>query len=143
MSDIFHDFPIKAPAGRIFQGVSTPEGLDCWWTKTSSGQPSLGAAYNLRFGPKYEWRAIVTKFTPDAEFELQFDRADPDWLGTRVGWLLEPRDSSTWVRFHHTGWPVANEHYRISCNCWALYLRLLRRYVEHGEFVPYENRLDA
>jgi hypothetical protein len=70
-------------------------------------------------------------------------RADADWLGTRVGVELEPRDGATWVRFHHTGWPEPNEHYRISCNCWAMYLRVLRRSLEHGESVPYEARLDV
>jgi hypothetical protein len=26
---------------------------------------------------------------------------------------------------------------------WAMYLRLARRYLEHGEFVPYEKRLEV
>jgi hypothetical protein len=69
--------------------------------------------------------------------------ADDDWMATRVGFRLEGRKSGTWVGFYHTGWPSANEHYRVSCNCWALYLRILRRYLEHGESVPYEKRLDV
>lgn len=32
---------------------------------------------------------------------------------------------------------------RISCNCWALYLRILRRWLEHGEAVPYDKRLET
>ena len=43
----------------------------------------------------------------------------------------------------HLGWPEANAHYRTSCHCWALYLRVLRRYLENGESVPYEVRLDV
>ena len=35
------------------------------------------------------------------------------------------------------------EFYRVSCNCWAMYLRILRRYLEHGEIVPYDVRLDV
>jgi hypothetical protein len=69
--------------------------------------------------------------------------ADADWNGTRVGFRLEDKAGTTWVRFYHRGWPSPNEHYRVSCHCWALYLRLLRRDLEHGEFVPYESRLDA
>ena len=38
---------------------------------------------------------------------------------------------------------MANEHWRISCYCWAMYLRLIRRYLEYGETIPYESRLDA
>jgi hypothetical protein len=36
-----------------------------------------------------------------------------------------------------------SEHYRISCYCWAMYLRILKRYLEHGEQVPYAKRLDV
>ena len=143
MADIFHDFPINAPSDRVFRALSTPEGLDTWWTKQSAGRPQVGAEYELGFGPGYDWRAKVTRCVPNTEFEVQFVHADSDWTGTRVGVRLEPRKSRTWVRFYHTGWPSPNEHYRISCNCWALYLRILRRSLEHGESVAYEDRLDA
>ena len=70
-------------------------------------------------------------------------QADEDWTGTLVGFRLERRNEKTWVQFHHTDWPSDNEHYRVSCHCWAMYLRILRRYLEHGERVPYEKRLDV
>ena len=79
MADILYDFSINASPDRVFRAVSTPEGLDRWWTRRSSG-------------------------------------------------------------FSHTGWPSANEHFRVSSYCWAMYLRVLRRYLEHGEVVPYEQR---
>jgi len=141
MADIFHDFPIQAPLELVFRAVSTPEGLDTWWTRRSAGSPHEGAEYELGFGPDYEWRARVSRLVPESEIELEMVRADGDWLGTRVGLRLEPGDGVTWVRFHHTGWPSVNEHYRITCHCWAMYLRVLRRSLEHGEAVPYEDRL--
>ena len=39
MADIFHHLRIKAPLGHVLQAVSSPEGLDTWWTKGSSGEP--------------------------------------------------------------------------------------------------------
>jgi uncharacterized protein YndB with AHSA1/START domain len=143
MADIFQDFPIKAFPDRVYQAVSTPGGLDRWWTKRSAGEPTEGTQYELWFGPQYDWRAKVTRCVENREFELQLVAADADWLGSRVGFRLEDRGGTTWVQFYHTGWPSPNEHYRVSCHCWALYLRLLRRHLEHGEFVPYEGRLDA
>jgi len=143
MPDIFHDFPIKAPIDRVFRAVSTPEGLDTWWTKRSAGTAQEGTEYELWFAPEYDWRAKVTRCVPDSEFEVEMTTADSDWTGSKVGFRLEPRDTFTWVRFHHTGWPTPNEHYRISNNCWAMYLRILRRSLEHGESVPYEDRLDV
>ena len=143
MPDILHALPINAPIGRVFAAVSTPEGLDSWWTQRSAGTPRIGAEYTLWFGPRYDWRARVTCVETDAAFELEMVGADEDWIGTRVGIRLRPRDGLTWVEFAHTRWPSSNEHYRISCTCWAMYLRILRRSLEHGERVPYEARLDV
>jgi len=143
VADILQDLPIGATADRVFQAVSSPGGLDRWWTKRASGTPAEGAEYDLLFGPEYRWRARVTRCVPRAEFELELVHADADWMGTRVGFDLESRGVQTWARFHHVGWLSPNEHYRISCHCWAMYLRILRRYLEHGESVPYETRLDV
>lgn len=143
MPDILHDFPIEVAPSRVFHAVSAPADLDQWWTVKSVGEPRLGAEYELWFGPQYDWRAKVTRCVPGAEFELELTRADKEWLGTKVGFRLQGRGGATQVRFHHTGWPDETEHYRVSCYCWAMYLRVLRRYLEHGERVPYERRLDA
>lgn len=143
MADIYHDFPIKAPPERVYEAVTSPAGLDAWWTKRSAGEPSEGTEYELWFGPEYDWRARVTRAAAPSDFELQLTRADPDWLATRVGFHLERSGDATLVRFSHTGWPTPNEHWRISCYCWAMYLRILRRHIENGEMVPYEQRLDV
>jgi uncharacterized protein YndB with AHSA1/START domain len=143
MNDILHDFPIQASAQEVFQAVSTPEGLDAWWTLRSSGEPVLSADYSLYFGPEYDWQAVVTRCTSDVEFELQLTQSMPDWQGTRVGFLLQEEGGITQVRFHHLGWPAASDHFRTSSFCWAMYLRLLKRYVECGEIVPYDRRLDV
>ena len=143
MPDILQDLPIKADAERVFEAISTPEGLDRWWTLHSAGKPVDGAEYELWFDSDHDWRARVTSIVKPSQFELEIISADQDWLGTRVGFQLESKDGTTRLRFHHTGWPQANEHYRISCHCWAMYLRILRRYLEHNEVVPYEERLEV
>jgi len=143
MPDILQDFAIKADAGLVFAAVSSPEGLDRWWTETCSGQAEPGASFELGFGPGYQWRAEVTRCSPPAQFELTLRQADADWTGTRVGFELSPVPGGTRVRFYHCGWPIENDHFRVSCHCWALYLRLLRRYLEHGETVPYAARLEV
>jgi uncharacterized protein YndB with AHSA1/START domain len=143
MPDILHDFPIFAPPQKVFDGVSTGPGLAQWWTERSAGTPKRGAEYSLWFGPKFEWVGKVTQCIPLQRFELEITRADADWTGTKVGFELSPAERGTQVRFHHTGWPHLNEHYRVSCYCWAMYLRILKRYLEHGETVPYAKRLDV
>jgi len=60
MSDIIHYFPIKASLQKIFEMISTPSGLDIWWTKSSSGECEENGQYELGFGPGYDWKAQVS-----------------------------------------------------------------------------------
>ncbi len=143
MLSILHDFPIKAPASRVFDCMTTPGGLDQWWTLYSSGQPTLGAEYSLGFGPEYDWEARVTRWVRNKEFELELIEAMDDWMGTRVGFNLVAAGDHTQVSFWHSGWKEASHHFRTSSFCWAMYLRILKRYLESGETVPYEERLAA
>ena len=143
MSDILHDFPIRASLREVFDAVSLPHQLDQWWTQRCRGTPGPGADYELWFGPEYDWRAIIETFDPPAALEYRMTRADPEWLGTRIGFHLQQSGETTQIRFRHTGWSQESEHFRISTFCWAMYLRILRRYLEHGEQVPYELRLDV
>ena len=143
MADIFHNLIVNAKPEPVFRAISTPEGLNKWWTLTCSGAPQEGGEYNLGFGPGYDWRAEVSRCTPDSEFELIFTEADTDWQGSRLKFVLKGQEDKTEVFFKHEGWPEDNEHYRISCFCWAMYLRLMKRFVEFGEVVPYNSRLDV
>jgi uncharacterized protein YndB with AHSA1/START domain len=142
---LFHNFLVKARPERIFEAVSTPAGLDAWWTKTSQGSAAAGAEYLLNFGPGYDWKAVVTRCAPPHEFELQLTSANGNevWQGTRVGFVIQPGEKHTGVHFHHAAWPDDVENFRVSNYCWAMYLRIMKRHVEHGEFVPFENRLDV
>ncbi|MFN8582035.1 MAG: SRPBCC domain-containing protein [Gemmatimonadaceae bacterium] len=141
MPDILQDLPISAPPNKVWESITAPAGLDAWWTLTSAGEPTIGSEYTLDFGPEYVWRARVTQSERERVFELEMTRSDRDWDGTRVRFLLQPKNGGTWLQFQHVGWPDANEHYRVTCHCWAMYLRVLRRHLEHGEFVPYDQRL--
>jgi uncharacterized protein YndB with AHSA1/START domain len=143
MADILQDFRIRASPARVFEAVSKPELLDEWWTLRSTGRPATGTTYELDFGPRDQWRAVVEKSVPGVAFELRLTDADADWMGTRVGFELSPAGPGTQVRFYHRGWSDAGEHYCTSCHCWAMYLRILRRHLEHGESVPYDQRLDV
>jgi uncharacterized protein YndB with AHSA1/START domain len=141
--DIFHELPIAVEAERVYRAVSTPTGLDQWWTKRSSGRAQLGAQFDLWFGPEYQWQAQVTECVPGEIFEIEMTTATRDWLHTRVGFELVSGESRTQLQFHHTGWQERNEHFRVSSYCWAMYLRVLKRWLEHGEVVEYERRLDV
>ena len=143
MPDILHRFQVAAPVSRVFAMFSDPAGLDEWWTLKADGTAEAGAIYRFGFGPGCEWQGLLTACDPDRWIEWEILDADDDWTGTRVGARFTPRDERTTVDFYNSGWRHANEHFRTSSCCWANYLRVLRRFVEHGERVPYARRDDV
>jgi len=143
MPDIYHLFPVHAPVASVYDAVSTPAGLISWWAVTCSGVPVTDGVYEFGFGPEYQWKVRVTRCEKDAAIEWEFVTAMDDWMGTRVGFELRDAGEGTEVAFHHTGWAEATPHFRTSSFCWAMYLRLLKRFVEFGEVVTYEDRLES
>ena len=139
---IVHILQIKGTPEQVFEMVSTPAGLDQWWTKGSKGRPELGSLYKLDFGSVL-WQAQVSHMVAPQEFEFTMTRCDPDWMDTTISFKIARTNDSTTVTFEHSGWPLANQHFHGSNYCWAMYLRILKRFVEHGEQVPYEERLNV
>ena len=141
MPGIFHNLTINAPAKDVFNVITTSRGLDVWWTKNAEGIPMIDRTYLLDFGPNYLWEAIVTKSVEDMLFELQMTKADAEWMDTRIGFILNHDGRVCRVSFYHTNWKEETENFKYSNYCWAMYLRLMKRYVEHKETVAYEMRL--
>lgn len=140
MPDVLLQLKVDAEPSRVFDAFATPAGLDAWWTARSEGSAELGSEWRLYFGPEYDWRALVTKCVPAREFEWTMEIAMDDWIGTRVGATFSGNAEFTIVDFYHKGWAELSDHFRISSYCWASYLRLMKRNIEFGEFVPNEMR---
>lgn len=140
--DIIHLLPIKASLTQVYDAVSTPNGLNHWWTKECTGRPEIASIYNLDFG-SVVWQAQVTEMVPLQEFELTMTKCDPDWSDTQVRFQLEFHNDVVSLKFSHLGWAQANDHFYGSNHCWGLYLRIMRRWLENQEEVSYENRLQV
>ena len=64
MPDIHHDFPIGADPRRVFEALSSPAGLDQWWTKLELTQADAdwkGTRVSFEHGERvaYEQRLDV------------------------------------------------------------------------------------
>ena len=141
MNNINHQFPIAKDRKEVFKAISTPEGINMWWSRESSISDD-GKIIHLSFGPGYNWDFEITDLIQDSFIELKPILADSDWEQTTLSLRLEEKDGSTTVYFNHENWPLENDHFRISSFCWAMYLRLLKKYIEEGTVVPYSQRLE-
>lgn len=143
MYEILHDLHINAKPSEVYSMISKPRGLNKWWTLEAEGVPEEGSRYRFFFSDEYDWAGIVTKAEIEDYIEWRMVDCDEDWNDTLVGIELTPSDQGTQVLFYHKNWKKANHHFRRTSYCWATYLRLLKRYIEHDEFVPYHHRNNA
>ncbi|MGG5207998.1 SRPBCC family protein [Chryseobacterium sp. MIQD13] len=137
---ILHDLEVNAKLEDVFRMVSVPEFLNEWWTHYCKGVPELNSEYIFEFSEEYIWKGKISKFNPPYEIEFLITDADADWTGTKVGFILKETVNGIKISFYHTDWKHTNEHFRQTSFCWAVYLRILRRFVEEGLHIPYSER---
>ncbi len=140
MYSIFHNLFITATPPQVFEAITIPEHLNNWWTKKSSGTPTVGEQYNFYFTPDYNWYGVVNLCEPNKRFYIKMTQADEDWSPTSFGFDLVAQKNGIQLRFQHTDWPACNDHFRRSSFCWAILLNGLKNYVEKGEIMPFEER---
>ncbi len=139
--DIIHYLQVNSTIESVFEAISTSRGISKWWSQKTIGYSELGAILELEFTDDIHWQAQVTQMVSPNEFEIILTRSTPDWMGTSIGFQLNGGPHVVEVKFCHKGWQQADDHYHRACYEWAMYLRILKRYIEFGEYVAYDRRL--
>lgn len=140
MYTIRHDVLINSSSEHVFNSITQADQLDKWWALHTTGIPALGEIYSLYFSPEYDWKAEVVKCNSPLLFELKFVESDEDWDHTKVSFDMIPKEEKTLLRFEHSGWQYANDHFRRTSFSWALYLKCLKDLVESDMTKPYNER---
>ena len=140
MHSIYHDFTVNTSKEKVFEAFTNPMHLNNWWTLKSSGKPVLKETYNLNFTDDYDWFAIVSKVKQNHYFYLTMSVASKDWLPTTFGIELEQLENKTLVKFSHLGFKDCNAEFRNTSFCWAILLNGLKKYLEKGVIIPFEER---
>lgn len=138
--DIYHDLIIKATAREVFNKITSPEHLVNWWPLRCSGRRESGATYNFYFSPEYNWYGKVVTCNPNAAFHIKMTKADAGWNNTTLAFDLEENGDMIIVKFAHTCFQECNHHFRRTSFCWAILLNNLKKYIEKGIVVPFEER---
>lgn len=140
MHSILHNVYIRSTVDQVFQALTGAEHINQWWTLECHGLAEINEEFRFYFSPEYDWTAKVTHVIANKALEWKMLKADNDWTPTSFGFELFQLEEMTRVEFYHKDWTSTNEHFRKTSYCWAMYLNLLKRYVEMNEVVPFEKR---
>jgi uncharacterized protein YndB with AHSA1/START domain len=139
--DYTREIAFHAPAERVFDALTTLEGLAGWWTPIVSGNPKAGGELKFGFAGLDESIVMhVDKTSPPSAvvWTCLTNTGHPEWEGTRITFTLQACNESGGVlRFRHVGLIPRLTCYETCENGWERFLASLVQYGEHGNGSPF------
>lgn len=131
MADIMHLVKIAAPPERVYEALTTTEGIRNWWTRDADLTNGTGT---FRF---HDGADVTTVLIKELEPPLHVlwkttTSFRPEWEGTTIAFDLRAQGNVTVLSFAHRGFEEADERYAVTTTGWGVYLASLQQYLETG-----------
>ncbi len=132
MADIMHLVRIAAPQERVYEALTTTEGIRNWWTRDADLDSTINGRGTFRF---HDGASVTTVTVRELEYPLHvvWKTASSfrlEWIGTTIHFDLRSEKGGTVVAFAHRGFEQADEHYAQTTTSWGTHLHNLKEYLE-------------
>jgi uncharacterized protein YndB with AHSA1/START domain len=135
MQDIMHLIKIHAPSERVYEAITTADGIRQWWTRDVAIEPKVGAAGEFGFnGKRFVAKVTVEELNPVTR--VRWKVANSAWQGNDIEFDLKTDGNDTTLIFAHRGFPRADEGFASATTRWGFYLLSLKRYLQTGKGTP-------
>ncbi len=138
MPNIKHLVNIKSSSDKIFEAISTVEGLSQWWTPQTTGSSKVGGELKFGFGPDY-YKLMQVESSNENMIKWTCTEAVDEWVGTSIVFKIDEEQEKSILRFWHNDWQQYSDMYAQCSFDWALFLRSLKIYCETGTGCPFPN----
>jgi len=136
MPDILHRVGMRTSAAKVYEALTTTDGLSQWWVTGTTGETREGGVVKLRpDGDAYDMKVVASR--PGDVVEWECVGGPPEWLGTHVTFRLKTKGDETYVLFPHAGWREPVEFMHHCSTKWALFLMSLKSWLERAEGRPH------
>jgi uncharacterized protein YndB with AHSA1/START domain len=137
MADILHRIGTTTAPDRVYDALTTLDGLAAWWTNETTGHAVPGGTIHFRFGEAGGFDMKVIEQRLDAHVAWEVTDGPEEWIGTHVTFDLKQQDDYTIVLFAHEGWREPVEFMAHCSTKWATFLLSLKQLVETGIGDPF------
>ncbi len=136
MPAIKHTFSTLAAPPRLFEALSTTEGLQSWWCKRCELSAAEGGQHRLRFdkgGQPIEMTFELSESRTNERVVWTCVKNDnPAWVGSTLVWEIEGDEQGSELRFVHDNFADEGPGYRGTVSGWPRFVASLQR-VAMGE----------
>lgn len=140
MANIEHLQTIHVPASKVYETLTTAEGLSEIWTNELIINNRIGSTNEFRFGSNDITKMRIEELISNKKVVWQCIDSDTEWIGTIISFDIQENKGKSFITLRHTKWKEVTPFYR-SCNYnWAIFLYSLKSYCEDGYGIPYHKR---
>ncbi len=140
MSDILHSVGIKSAPEKVFEALSTIDGLSHWWIVDTKGSTKRGEIIDFGFA---NMRVVESKRNKVVKWKCV--SGPKAWVGTDLTFELKAQKAQTFVLFTHANWKEPTEFMRHCSTKWATFLLSLKDWLERkeGRPAPYDVKISV
>ena len=153
MATIHHQVWIDAPASRVFEGISTAEGLGKWWAPHTSTETDEGVVLAHSPGAEHgDVKMKVVDNVKDQRVEWEIISNHPNespasaWTGTHILFEISERENpGVWrgvssqkprlavIEFRHSGWDEKSDFFGFCNFAWGVTMSMLKQWCESDQ----------
>ena len=140
MPTIKHYLIVRSTPEKIYEALTTREGVANWWTVQTEIGGKAGGVNVFDFGERYHNKMEIVDLLPNKKVEWKCLEGDKEWIGTKLIFEIEKQDDHSILRFMHSDWLEETDFFA-SCNYhWGYYMRSIKLYCETGKGIPFTGK---
>lgn len=142
MVEIIHELAINGEKEKIYEALTTKNGLSSWWTQDVKTDERIGSTAEFGF---YGHKAIhymkILDLKPSTEITWMCEQSPiEEWNHTEIKFSIKERDPQNPfnpnLRFVQSGYKSTDKNYGAINFNWAKFLTSLKDYIETGKGTP-------
>lgn len=136
MTAIVKERIIAATPEKIFNSLTKPDEIACWWTDDLSVKPEVGSLAEFRFaGGTFVVELEIAELDTNKKV-FWISKKGYGFEGTTINWQLTPVENRTKLVFTQDGFAQGDQVYEQDNATWEYFLASLKSYQETGKGTP-------
>ena len=158
MPGIHQAILIGSPVEKVYNAVTTQEGLAAWWTPRATTTATLNSIARFPFGDNYFKEMKITELKPSSLVKWECISGADEWVGTSISFQLhqgnnetllnsypeiqgqveqQANEGGTLLLFKHDNWKDYTLMFAECSYTWGQFLRGLKLFCETGKGMPW------
>lgn len=131
MAEMFHQVEIDTTPEKVYEAITTEEGLRSWWTADCIAEPLKGSIAQFGFNHRaVVFRMRIEELSPHRRIVWKCIGDFEAWNDTVLSWAISPQGSVTVLHLTHGMWRSTTGWFAPCNSTWGELMYRLKGYLE-------------